>query len=144
MLQIMIANLNGKPVLRRTGRQPARHRPRAKDAVLLQTQIEVMLGTAMLVQDERGTVPRIGGHAGTVPGYSVRDDVCVSDVEISGESIPLGAFLKLAGVIESGGDAKQRIANGEVSVNGETEIRRGRKLHRDDVVALGEERLRVV
>jgi ribosome-associated protein len=68
----------------------------------------------------------------------------VADVEISGESIPLGAFLKLAGVIESGGDAKQRIANGEVTVNGEAEVRRGRKLHRGDLVTLGDEQLRIV
>jgi ribosome-associated protein len=68
----------------------------------------------------------------------------VADVEISGDSIPLGAFLKLAGVIESGGDAKQRIAAGEVAVNGETEIRRGRKLHQGDVVTLDAENLRVV
>jgi ribosome-associated protein len=78
----------------------------------------------------------------TVP--ATRDDAGVVDVEISGESIPLGAFLKLAGVIDSGGDAKQRIAEGEVSVNGETEIRRGRKLQRGDVVALGTEQLRIV
>ena len=68
----------------------------------------------------------------------------MADVEISGEMIPLGAFLKLAGVIESGGDAKQRIAAGEVSVNGETETRRGRKLQRGDVVTLGPEELRIV
>jgi ribosome-associated protein len=73
-----------------------------------------------------------------------RDDARVADVEISGETIPLGAFLKLAGVIESGGDAKQRIAGGEVSVNGETEVRRGRKLQRGDVVALGDEQLHIV
>jgi ribosome-associated protein len=57
--------------------------------------------------------------------------------------ITLGAFLKLAGVIESGGDAKQRIAAGEVSVNGETEVRRGRKLRHGDVVTLGGEELRI-
>jgi ribosome-associated protein len=68
----------------------------------------------------------------------------VTDVEISGDSIPLGSFLKLANVIESGGDAKQRIAGGEVSVNGETEVRRGRKLRRGDVVVIGEEQLRLV
>jgi ribosome-associated protein len=68
----------------------------------------------------------------------------VADVEISGESIPLGAFLKLAGVIESGGDAKQRISGGEVSVNGETEVRRGRKLQRGDVVVLGNEELHII
>ena len=75
---------------------------------------------------------------------ATRDDAEVADVEISGESIPLGAFLKLAGVIESGGDAKQRIMAGEVAVNGEPETRRGRKLHRGDVVTLGGERLQVV
>ena len=68
----------------------------------------------------------------------------MADVEITGESIPLGAFLKLSGVIESGGDAKQRIAGGEVTVNGETELRRGRKLQRGDVVELGDEQLRIV
>ncbi len=63
-------------------------------------------------------------------------------MEISGETIPLGAFLKLAGVIESGGDGKLRIAAGEVSVNGETETRRGRKLTRGDVVEFGGMQLR--
>jgi ribosome-associated protein len=75
---------------------------------------------------------------------TARDDAAVMDVEISGESIPLGAFLKLAGVIESGGDAKQRIAAGDVSVNGELEIRRGRKLQRGDVVSLDGQKLRLV
>jgi ribosome-associated protein len=68
----------------------------------------------------------------------------VADVEISDESIPLGSFLKLAGVIESGGDAKQRIANGEVAVNGELETRRGRKLRRGDLVELDGEVLRII
>jgi ribosome-associated protein len=67
-----------------------------------------------------------------------------TDVEISGDSIPLGAFLKLAGVIESGGDAKQRIIAGEVTVNGEVETRRGRKLVRGDLVVLGDARLHLI
>jgi ribosome-associated protein len=66
------------------------------------------------------------------------------DIEISGESIPLGAFLKLAGAYESGGDAKQRITSGEVAVNGEPEFRRGRKLTRGDVVQVGGSELHVV
>ncbi len=65
-------------------------------------------------------------------------------MEISGDSIPLGAFLKLAGVIESGGDAKQRITAGEVTVNGEEETRRGRKLRHGDIVVLGGEQLHIV
>jgi ribosome-associated protein len=57
--------------------------------------------------------------------------------------IRLGQFLKLAGVIESGGEAKSAIPAGEVAVNGETELRRGRQLHRGDVVNIGGELLRV-
>jgi ribosome-associated protein len=68
----------------------------------------------------------------------------MTDVEISNDSIPLGSFLKLSGVIDSGGDAKQRIAAGEVLVNGEPEVRRGRKLVPGDTVTLGEETLKVV
>ncbi|GLY32930.1 RNA-binding S4 domain-containing protein [Kineosporia sp. NBRC 101731] len=56
------------------------------------------------------------------------------DVEINDEYIPLGTFLKLAGAIGSGGDAKLMIAAGDVDVNGEPEIRRGRKLRPGDVV----------
>lgn len=70
-------------------------------------------------------------------------DSPTTDVAISGDEIPLGSFLKLAGVIESGGDAKQRIAAGDVTVNGETETRRGRKLRHGDVVELDEQRLRL-
>jgi len=68
----------------------------------------------------------------------------VTEIEISADVIPLGAFLKLAGVIGSGGDAKHTISAGEVSVNGELETRRGRKLRSGDVVTVGTERLVVV
>jgi ribosome-associated protein len=61
----------------------------------------------------------------------------VKDIEITSETIPLGAFLKLAGALESGGDAKQWIAAGEVTVDGEVETRRGRKLTRGNVVTVG-------
>lgn len=65
------------------------------------------------------------------------------DVPIRDDMIRLGQFLKLAGVIESGGEAKSAIAVGEVAVNGEAELRRGRQLHRGDVVDIGGQRLRV-
>jgi len=61
-----------------------------------------------------------------VPGVPIRDD-----------TIRLGQFLKLANLIESGAEAKLVIADGEVSVNGETEIRRGRQLVVGDVVEIG-------
>jgi ribosome-associated protein len=60
----------------------------------------------------------------------------MQDIEITSDTIPLGTFLKLAGALESGGDAKQWIAAGEVTVDGEVETRRGRKLARGNVVTV--------
>ena len=51
------------------------------------------------------------------------------------EFIKLGQLLKAAGAAESGVDAKEMIQDGIVSVNGETETRRGRKLYAGDVVS---------
>lgn len=56
------------------------------------------------------------------------------DVTISDEVIRLGQFLKLAGLIDSGAEAKAVIAEGEVAVNGEADTRRGRQLAVGDVV----------
>lgn len=54
--------------------------------------------------------------------------------------IKLDQFLKLAGVVYSGGEAKHLIQSGGVAVNGEVETRRGRKLrHGDVVIVAGEE-----
>ena len=69
--------------------------------------------------------------------------VGMRDVPIDGEMIRLGQFLKLADLIDTGGEAKVRIAAGEVTVNGEVDLRRGRQLHRGDVVGVGGERARV-
>ena len=56
------------------------------------------------------------------------------------EYIKLDQFLKLAGVVETGGEAKQLIQSGQISVNGSIETRRGRKLYHGDVVTVdGEE-----
>ncbi|HYF92922.1 MAG TPA: S4 domain-containing protein YaaA [Symbiobacteriaceae bacterium] len=52
------------------------------------------------------------------------------------EYITLDAFLKWAGVVDTGGHAKTLIASGQVQVNGEVETRRGRKLRPGDRVAL--------
>jgi len=59
-------------------------------------------------------------------------------ISIYTEYIKLDQFLKLAGIISTGGEAKQFIAAIDISVNGETEKRRGRKLkHNDDVIKIG-------
>jgi ribosome-associated protein len=68
----------------------------------------------------------------------------VDDVAISTDTIRLGQLLKLAGLVDSGSDAKFLLAGGEVSVNGEPETRRGRQVRAGDVVALGDASVRVV
>jgi ribosome-associated protein len=65
------------------------------------------------------------------------------DVPIDTDMIRLGALLKLAGAMDSGGESKMRIAAGDVSVNGEVEVRRGRQLHRGDVVSVDGREFRV-
>ncbi len=65
----------------------------------------------------------------------------VRDVQIRGEMIRLGQLLQHAGIADSGGAAKQLLADGAVTVNGEPETRRGRQLHPGDVVAAGEEQV---
>ena len=54
-------------------------------------------------------------------------------VYIRDEFIKLGQAMKLAGAVENGAEAKEVIAGGEVSVNGEEDTRRGRKLYAGDV-----------
>ena len=66
-----------------------------------------------------------------------------AEVQIRDDSIRLGQFLKLANLIESGAEAKSVISDGLVSVNGETELRRGRQLHADDVVSVAGHSARV-
>lgn len=65
------------------------------------------------------------------------------DVAIRDETIRLGQLLKLAGLVDAGGEAKMLLAEGLVTVNGEAEERRGRQLHRGDVVTLRDEIVRV-
>ncbi len=65
------------------------------------------------------------------------------DVPLDRDGIRLGQFLKLAGLIDSGADAKTVLADGAVTINGIPEARRGRQLQRGDVVRLGEQSARV-
>jgi ribosome-associated protein len=65
------------------------------------------------------------------------------DVPISSDSIRLGQFLKFAGMIDSGADAKGVIVDGLVRVNDTVETRRGRQLRHGDTVAYGDQVARV-
>jgi ribosome-associated protein len=69
--------------------------------------------------------------------------VSTRDVPVRDGSIRLGQFLKLADLIDNGADAKPLMIQGLVSVNGETETRRGRQLVRGDVVTVGDQSVRV-
>jgi ribosome-associated protein len=57
------------------------------------------------------------------------------------EYIKLDQFLKLAQVVQTGGEAKVLIQAGQVMVNGVIETRRGRKLRPGDVVVVDGEEL---
>ena len=56
------------------------------------------------------------------------------EIPINTEFIRLGALLKLASIADSGVHAKIMIQEGEVQVNGEVELRRGKKIRPGDVV----------
>lgn len=58
----------------------------------------------------------------------------IIDVSIGSDGIRLGKFVKFAGLLDSGGDVKEAIIDGFVTVNGEVDRRRGRQLQHDDVV----------
>jgi len=65
------------------------------------------------------------------------------EIPIREEKIRLGQLLKLAGLIDSGSEAKALLASEPVWVNGERETRRGRQLARGDTVRVGDEELLV-
>ena len=56
-------------------------------------------------------------------------------ISISTEYIKLDQFLKWVGIVDSGTDAKFVIQSGEIKVNKEVELRRGKKLYPEDVVS---------
>lgn len=60
----------------------------------------------------------------------------MQEILIKDEYIKLGQALKLAGLVGSGVEAKILIQDGLVSVNGEVDERRGRKLYPGDVFEL--------
>jgi ribosome-associated protein len=65
------------------------------------------------------------------------------DGPLRGEHIALDALLKATGLAASGGEAKALIVAGQVSVNGQAETRRGRKVRAGDGVHTGDHHVRV-
>ena len=63
------------------------------------------------------------------------------DVTITREPVELYKILKFEGLVDSGGQAKTVIADGLVTVNGEVETRKRRKIVNGDIVNFAQEQL---
>lgn len=64
-------------------------------------------------------------------------------ITIRDDFIKLGQALKLAGLVESGVDAKVEIQEGFVKVNGEVEVQRGKKIHPGDIIEFDGQQVKV-
>lgn len=68
----------------------------------------------------------------------------LKEVKIQGEYIKLDQVLKLGELVGSGGQAKLLILNGEVKVNGNIVVQRGKKIRPGDIVELFDEKIKVI
>ena len=64
-------------------------------------------------------------------------------IKIRDDFIKLGQALKLAGLVESGVEAKINIQEGYVKVNGQTQYERGKKIHVGDVIEFDGQQVKV-
>ncbi|MBQ6380765.1 MAG: RNA-binding S4 domain-containing protein [Clostridia bacterium] len=60
----------------------------------------------------------------------------MQEVIITTDFIKLDAFLKFCGAVYTGGEAKEAVIYGEVKVNGEICLQRGKKLYEGDIVEI--------
>ena len=58
----------------------------------------------------------------------------MEEVRIETEYIKLDQILKFASIVQSGGEAKTLISDGQVLVNGEVCLKRGKKIRKDDII----------
>ena len=64
-------------------------------------------------------------------------------IKLKDDYIKLGQALKAAGCVGSGVESKNVIKEGQVTVNGEVEYQRGKKLHDGDVVTFDGETIKI-
>lgn len=64
-------------------------------------------------------------------------------IRLKDDFIKLGQALKLAGLVESGVDAKFAIQDGLVKVNGQTQLQRGKKLYDGDIIEYKENEIKI-
>ena len=60
----------------------------------------------------------------------------MKEVKITTEFIKLSALLKWIGAVSTGSEAKDLIAGGKVSVNGQVEMQRGKKIFKGNIVEI--------
>ena len=63
---------------------------------------------------------------------------------LNSEYVELNQLLKLTGVVESGGAGKMLVASGAVAVDGQVESRKTAKIRADQVVVVGDVRIKVM
>ena len=63
------------------------------------------------------------------------------EVQITKEPVELYKLLKFESMVTSGGEAKHVIADGQVSVNGQVELQKRKKIVSGDIVIFGEEQV---
>jgi ribosome-associated protein len=68
----------------------------------------------------------------------------MKEIKIYTEYVTLGQFLKIADIIQTGGEAKFYLSENVIYVNQEIDNRRGRKLRNGDVILIGEEEYKIV
>ena len=82
---------------------------------------------------------RLTGRSG-----AQRKELCMEVIKLKGDYIKLGQALKAANLVDSGVVAKLVIQDGLVTVNGEVEVPRGKKLVDGDIVSFEGETIRIV
>lgn len=65
-------------------------------------------------------------------------------IELNKEYITLGQLLKIADIVSSGGEAKIALLELDITVNGEKENRRGKKLYSGDVIVIDGNKIELV
>lgn len=60
----------------------------------------------------------------------------MKQILIETDFIKLDQFLKLAGVVQTGGQAKMLISEGSIMVNNEVVLQRGKKIRKDDIIEI--------
>jgi ribosome-associated protein len=83
----------------------------------------------LIMKSSNHLSPTADDNLGSETDSNHRDD-------LDPQPIKLDQFLKWRGLVQTGGEAKLLIQDGQVRVNGQLEIRRGRKLYPGDRVSL--------